>query len=302
MIREVTSLSPVGERAGVRGGRPWLALFLLCAAPVNAGVTDAAPPEPPAPAEAPALEPQRTVNGDVIDETTLQSHRTFFEALSERMIGVASRAVRYDWRKATVELAVTGSQLLELNNFNSSRIGLAVRAPLGGLMIEFAFAYVHTWGSVASDQLSRTPYRQAGRPSRFEADLLFGHALAEGVTTPRFGFIPPTELVFLVNAGLRYRYYPHELDNTPTDQAIGTFFAPKISDREVQNLEYARLPGMQIDRSRYDLLVGFSLALYFQNGAFIAPRVMFAPPVLSAIAGSSMTFWWDLSLSLGWSI
>ena len=281
-----------------------VAAALLGAGTAVAGVTDApAPASAPAPAPAAEAtpEPRRTANGDVIDESTLQSHRTFFEALSERLVGVASRAVRYDWRKATVEVAVTGSQLLELNNFNSTRAGLALRAPLSGLMIEFAFTYVYTWGSVASEQLSRTPYRQPGRPSRFEADLILGYPLAEGVTTPRFGFVPPTQLVFLVNAGLRYRYYPHELDNMPANEAIGQFFAPKLSDKEVANLEYLRLPGMQIDRSRYDVLAGFSLAVYFQNGAFIAPRLMFAPPVLSGLSGSSMTFWWDLTLSLGWS-
>lgn len=276
-------------------------LGVLCAAPAFAGVSDA--PEPAAAPAPAAAEPPvaKTATGDVIDESTLQSHRSPFEALSERMVGVASRAVRYDWRKANVEFAVTGSQLLELNNFNSARIGGAVRVAVSSLMVEFSVSYVHAWGSDASEKLSLTPYRQAGRPRRVEADLVLGYALAEGVTTAKFGFLPPTQLVFLVNAGLRYRYYPHELDKIPTGEAIGTFFAPKLSDKEVNNLEYARLPGMQIDRSRYDLLVGFSLAVYFQNGAFISPRLMFSPPVFSALTGSSLVVWWDLGLSLGWS-
>ena len=86
------------------------------------------------------------------------------------------------------------------------------------------------------------------------------------------------------------------------ETGIGAFFSPRLNDKQVENLEYARLPGMQIDRTRYDLLVGFSMAIYFQNGVFFSPRVTLAPPVFSAAAGSTMSWWWDLSLSLGWSI
>lgn len=284
----------------MRAARLCVALLVCVSSAAIAGVSDAPEVEPPKPnVEAPPV--PRTANGDEIDETTLKSHRTAFEALSERFIGVASRAVRYDWRRANFEVAVTGSQLLELNNFNSARIGASLRAPVVGLMLELAITYVHTWGSAATDQLSRTPYRQAGRPSRLEADLMLGYALAEGVTTPKFGFIPATELVFLVNAGFRYRYYPHQFDNMPGDQALGAFFSARLTDKEVENLEYARLPGMGIDRTRYELLLGFSLALYFQNGVFLAPRIMFAPPLFATVAQSTMTFWWDLTMSIGWS-
>ena len=39
--------------------------------------------------------------------------------MMERMIGVASRAVRVDWRRKRVGFGVVGSRLLELNNFSS---------------------------------------------------------------------------------------------------------------------------------------------------------------------------------------
>ncbi|MBK7861841.1 MAG: hypothetical protein IPJ65_25135 [Archangiaceae bacterium] len=252
-------------------------------------------------AEAPAESPKTTATGAVIDESTLQAHRTPFEVLSERMIGTASRAVRYDWRKANVQLELHGSQLLELNNFNSLRFGGALRVPVGSLLVELGASWVFLWGSDASNKLSLTPYRQAGRPRRLEVDLLLSYPLAEGVTTPRFSFIPPTELVFMVSAGLRARWYAHELDKMKTEQAMGALFAPRLFDQAVSNLEYARLPGMEIDRSRYDLLVGFSLVVYFQNGAFLAPRVTVSPPVFSGIAQSTMGFWFDLQMALGWS-
>lgn len=301
MIRDQASLSPVGESAGVRGERLLVMVVLLCAAPALAGVTDApapeAQPQQPQPAEP---EAEKTAAGDVIDETTLKSHRTPFEVLSERMIGQASRAVRYDWRRSTVQLAVSGSYLLELNNFNSGRLGGAVRAPLSGLLIEAGLHYVGVWPSDASNKLSLTPYRQAGRPRRFELDLIAGYALAEGVTTPRWSFIPATELVFMVHLGVRARWYEKELDDTAWDAALGNFFAPRLSDKQVQNMEDLRLPGMEIDRNRYDVLLGFSFSVFFQNGAFISPRLMSTTPfVLLSQAGLGM--WWDFTLQLGWS-
>jgi hypothetical protein len=275
-------------------------VLLLGAVRAAAGVSDAQSPQEPEPPAGPAEPPPKTATGEVIDETTLQAHRTPFEVLSERLVGTASRAVRYDWRKATVQFAVQGSQLLELNNFNSTRFGGSIRVPVSSLVVELGVSWVFTWGSDASDTLSLTPYRQSGRPRRLELDLLLGYPLAEGVTTPRWG-APTTELVFLINAGLRARWYGHELDNTPGGEAAAALFSPKLSDRQVTNLEYERLPGMEIDRSRYDVMLGLSLAVYFQNGAFISPRVLVSPPLLSGLSGSKMYFWFDLAMALGWS-
>ncbi|MBL8952549.1 MAG: hypothetical protein JNK82_17350 [Myxococcaceae bacterium] len=274
---------------------------VLVAAPVFAGVSDAPEPAAPAQPEAPAdAPPETTASGDVIDETTLQSHRTPFEVLSERMIGQTSRAVRYDWRRSTVQVAVSGSMLLELNNFNSARIGGVLRAPVSGLLVEVGLHYVGVWGSDASTKLSLTPYRQAGRPRRFELDLLAGYALGEGVTTPRWSFIPATELVFMVHLGVRARWYEQELDDTKWDAALGNFFSPRLSDHQVQNMESYRVPGMEIDRTRYDLLMGFSFSVYFQNGAFISPRIMSTTPFV-LLNPSGLSWWWDLTLQLGWS-
>jgi hypothetical protein len=159
---------------------------------------------------------------------------------------------------------------------------------------------VFAWGSDSSEKLALTPYRQAGRPARIEADLMLGYPLIEGVSTPRFSFIPALEMVFFVNLGLRYRYYPHELDKMATGTAVTAFFAPQLSDTEVNNLEYERLPGMAIDRTRYDLLGGLSLCIYFQNGFFFMTRYL-ASVSFGGVTGPGISIWWDLSESVGWS-
>ncbi|MCU0695039.1 MAG: hypothetical protein MUC96_00770 [Myxococcaceae bacterium] len=232
-------------------------------------------------------------------DTTLERYRTPLEALTERPIGEASRAVRFDWRRSRIGFGVLGSSVVELNNFSSARIGGYVRKALGSFMLEGAVSYVHTWGSFATQQLSLTPYRQFARPSRLEVDVNLSYALAEGVVTPRVSFIPPAELVFSVTAGVRYLYYFGSLTGVPAIEVLGALFNPAISDREADNLEGQRLPGMQIARTRYSVLTGFQLDLYLRPGIAVTPRVLLGLPVFSGVPGSGLTFWWELSLGVG---
>jgi len=230
------------------------------------------------------------------EEEALERYRTPFEVLNERMIGVASRAVRFDWRKKRLGVGVIGSQLLELNNFSSARFGGLVRRPLGSFMGEIAITRVWTWGSSSTDRLALTPYRQAGRPSRLELDVNVGYPLAEGVATSRPGFFPATELVFSANAGIRYVYYPGALSGATFGEVARALVAPRLLAKELANLESKLPPGMQIDEGRYNLLTGLSLDVYFQTGGFLSPRAMIALP----ITGTDLGFWWELTFSAGW--
>lgn len=230
------------------------------------------------------------------EDKTLERYRTPFEVLNERMIGVASRAVRFDWRKKQLGVGLIGSQLLELNNFRSARFGGLVRRPLGSFMGELAITRVVTWGSPSTEKLALTPYRQSGRPSRLELDLNVGYPLAEGVATARTGFFPATELVFSASAGLRYAYYPGALSGATLSQVAGALISPRLSAKEKANLDGKLLPGMQLDQGRYNLLTGFDLDVYFQSGGFLSPRVMVALP----ITGSDLGLWWELTFSAGW--
>jgi hypothetical protein len=231
------------------------------------------------------------------DGAALERYRTPVEVITERAIGETSRALRFDWRKSTLGFGVVGSQLLELNNFASGRVGGFLRTPLGGFMGELAVTRVITWGSYSTEQLALTPYRQLARPSRIELDLNLGYPLAEGVVTPRFAFLPALEMVFSLNAGLRYLYYPGSLSNFSAGDVLKKLFAPQLAQDELDNLEGARLPGMKVDPARYSLLVGLNLDLYFQNGIFFSPRVLASLPIF----GGGLGVWWELSVSLGWA-
>jgi len=235
------------------------------------------------------------------EDTSLDRYRTPFEVLTERMLGTASRAVRFDWRQTRVGVGLVGSQLLELNNFRSTRMGGFVRMPIKGFLGDIAITRVFTQGSESTAKLALTPYRQSGRPNRFELDLNLGYPLAEGVATARPGFFPATELVFSANAGLRYLFYPGSLAGASFADTARSLFAPQLSELEIENLESARLPGMQLERARYSLLTGLSLDVYFQGGGFLSPRVLIALPLLSGFNDSGLGWWWELSLGAGWA-
>ncbi len=249
------------------------------------------------------LPPTSTADAGVADvDTSLEQYRTPFDALTERALGTASRAVRFDWRRSTVGFGVSSSILAELNNFASGRVGGFARVPAGNLMVELAVTRVITWGSASSALLALTPYRQYGRPSRVELDINASYALFEGVGTGRFGFIPPTEMVFSATLGLRYLYYPGSLSNLSADRVAGALFAPVMSDPEIANMKDQLPAAMELDPSRYALLAGFTLDLFFQPGLFVTPRVLVGIPIISGPSGRGIGVWWELSLLAGWQL
>lgn len=230
----------------------------------------------------------------------IERYASPIDRLSEATIGHASRAVRYDWRRMKVGLSYQITQILELNDFYSLGNGLAVRRPFGEFMLEFGFLSVETSGSESTSKLALTPYRQGARPSRFELSLTGGFPVAEGVLTPRFSFLPATQWVFNVVGGARYVYYPGQSANMSFLEAVGTMFLPALNEKELGNLDARRPPGMQIIDSRYFFLFGVSSDLYFHSGLYLTPRAMLGLPGASANT-SSLGWWWELSLNLGWA-
>jgi len=277
------------------------ALLALAIAAADPAPPPAAPPAPAAAESGPhppgAKEPKK-VSPPPADEPALEPYRIPMDALMERTVGSASRAVRFDWRKKTVGIAVSASSLLELNNFSSAKWGLTARVPLGDFIGEVGLSGVRTWGSLSTERLALTPYRQVARPSRFQLELNLGYPLAEGVVTPRLGFFPATEMVFSAVAGFRYSYYPGSLRGFSFGSGAQAVVSPQLSQQELDNLEGARLPAMEIDRSRYGVLPGLSLDVYFVPGTFFTARVMSAPPLLSF--GSKLGWWWELTFAAGW--
>jgi len=270
-------------------------LFLAFFAP------DAAPSATPAPSPVPEASP---VPSPVAEQAadSIESYKAPVDLLTERMIGTASRAVRFDWRRKSYGVGVTGGQLLEMNNYRSRRIGASARRPFGSILGDVAINWVETDSTPSSEKLALTPYRQVGRPSRLELDVNAGYPLAEGVATSRPGAFPATELVFSAQGGLRYLHYPGAIEASDirdvyeVRDVFRSFLSPQITSGEQEFLEKHRPGGMEVDRARYNLLGGLGADVYFHSGIYVAPRTMIALPV----TGSGLGWWWELTIDAGW--
>jgi len=229
----------------------------------------------------------------------LSRHRVAFPVLAEQAIGAASKSVEFNWRHATAMVAATGSHYFELNNFDSLRAGGVARVPYDKFILELGGAWVWVWDTPSSRQLALTPYRQPGRPARIELDLTVGFPVAEGVVTTFPRLFPAVELVFSPYAGLRYVLYPTAFQGMKAREIAGAVVSPTLTDDELENLEEVRLDAMEVDPARYGILVGFGNEIYFKQGVFVMPRVMFAVPVFAPVTESDLRFWADLSLTIG---
>lgn len=231
----------------------------------------------------------------------LSRFRLPWELLIDRTVGTASKPVRFDWRKTDLQLAIFGAQPAEFNNYNTFRAGLLARIPTKTLMFELGFSYAWVWGTESSRQLALTPFRQPGRPSRFELDFSVGVPLAEGVVTAWPGFFPAAQLVFSAYFNLRYLIYPGGFSGMKFRDILGASFSPKITDSEVENLDDRRLPGMEVDTQRYALSAGLGTDIYFDFGVFVAPRILIGIPLFAAVAESKMRMSLEFSLAAGYA-
>lgn len=237
--------------------------------------------------------------GGAGDEDPLSPYRAPFGVLVESSIGSTSRPVEFDWRRTTAMVAATGDFLFELNNFNSGRAGALARIPSSGLIYEIGVSHVWVGDTRSSELLALTPYRQPGRPDRWELDFDVGVPLAEGVVTARPRIVPSVEMVLNGYLGLRYSFYPRSFEGMKAREVTGALLSPILTDAEIANLEERRLDGMQVDPGRYTVMMGLGNDLYFKQGLLVSPRLMFAVPVLAPVSETELLFWADLSLVIG---
>jgi len=276
-----------------------LLVAVLLAASTVARAADDDPPLDTSPLPGASDGEEGADDEDGETEDPLRRHRTEFDVLLDRTIGTASRPSAFNWRRTAFQVAGTGSFLAELNNFNSGRVGVLGRLPTGGTILELGVNYVFVGDTPSSRQLALTPYRQPGRPRRLEIDVNLGIPLAEGVVTTSPKFFPALQLVFNGYASLRYSLYPQGFRGLRFRRALTALAVPSLRDDELENLDDIRLDAMQVDRGRYALLLGFGNDIYFRQGLFLSPRVMFAVPLLAPATNTDLLFWTDFSLAVG---
>ncbi len=267
--------------------------------------TTLAPTTSPPPTNPPTNPPTR---GDVehgrdhLPDKTLTRFRKPIQALTERSIGRSSRRVRFDWRRSAVMLGAMGALPAELNNYDTLKAGGFVRFPSDGVLIELGLSYAWVSGSVSTEKLALTPYRQPGRPDRVELDVSLAYPLAEGIVTAFPRFVPATELVLNAHAQFRYLIYPGgyaDLDFTDTLKAL---VSGQLSEAELNNLEDDRLPAMEIDPARYGVLAGLGNDLYFASGFFYSHKFLVVVPLLNFLTETELGYGYELNVSVGFAL
>lgn len=254
---------------------------------------------PEAPAE--QLQAVEAPAEEVPADDVLSPYRAPFGPLAERAIGTTSRPVAFDWRRTDAQVAVVGSYLAELNNFNSMSAGLMLRLPSDKALVEIGVRGTSVWDSPSSRMLAFTPYRQPGRPSRLDVDVALGLPLAEGIVTAATKYFPAVQLVFNGYVGLRYSLYPTGFREMTAGQVMRAVLAPRLTDAELLNLEDARLDAMKLDRARYTPMLGVGNDIYFKSGLFLSPRVQVAVPLLAPATETELYVWTDVSIAAGYA-
>jgi len=247
-------------------------------------------------------------------ESAIDEVRTPVDRLTEHYLGSTSRPVRFDWRNSLFMIGVQGGELLERNNFGSFRLGGYVRKAFLGFTFELGAHNAFVFGTESSEILRLTPYRQAARPPRIEIDANVSYPLFEGVVTPLFDFIPASEMVFSVMGGARYLLYPQTIigdrdwdrqstwTDTNTWQEISLGLATaQLNAADLRVLERRAYGGMQVDPALVHTLAGLSFDAYYQPGLFFSTRALVAIPALTTVTGTRLSFFWELSLSMGWA-
>ena len=123
--------------------------------------------------------------------------------------------------------------------------------------------------------------------------------LAEGVVTTVPKVFPAVQLVFNAHVQIRYLFYPTAWSEMTPAEVGRAIIAPALDQKQINNLDEARLDAMAVDPGRYGLMLGFGNDIYFKQGVFVSPRVMLATPVMAPVTDTNMLFWADLSLAVG---
>ena len=250
------------------------------------------PPPDDAPADAPPTDPEPT-------DDPLSPYRTPFPVLVEQTLGTTSRPVEFSWRRSRGMVAAQVLQPVELNTFDSLRLGALGRFPAGELLLEAGASWVFTWDTEGSRQLALTPYRQAGRPSRLHLEVNLGLPLAEGIVTTRPRWLPALQMALMGWVGLHYHSYPGAMRGMGLGDRAAATLSPALTQPELTNLDARRLDAMRVDTGRYELRLGLSPDLYLRQGVFVSPRLTVALPLLAPASGTTLLWSGEAGVAVG---
>jgi hypothetical protein len=236
----------------------------------------------------------------IVSLTSTQAEATAvpFDTLVDRTLGTTGRPVVFDWRRRSNMISFRSSELLERNVFESYRFGAEAFIPSDGMMMSLGIAKVITTETDGSLKVGKTPYRQLGRPSRWELDFGLRFPLAEGIVTMRPSFLNTAEMVFHATARARYLVYPSAFGKLKGLSMVKAMFSTRLTETEIHELGKIKPSGMNVDSARLNFLVGAATDVYTKDGFFVTPEAQVALPAL----GTELGPWWELTLGFGYAL
>ncbi|NBW82094.1 hypothetical protein EBR21_10125, partial [bacterium] len=184
-----------------------------------------------------------------------------FPELIERTLGVAGKPVRFDWRHRSQLYFLDVGQPVEYNNFETGRVAASVFFPSSDVSFGFGVAKVSVSSTPSTDAIALMPYRQLGRPGRWEMQAGAFYPVAEGVVTFRQPMLPAAQMVFSLAADVRYLIYPSLFSTSDIKGGLKSMLSTTLSSSQLDTLTNTAPPGMRVDPGKVNLLAGFNLHL-----------------------------------------
>ncbi len=231
------------------------------------------------------------------EKASILDQKVPLETLLERSIAYAKRPSIVEWRKKAIILNLEMGQFIEYNNFDSSSWGLNLRFPFESFLVKSAVLKVVTDATEASQQVAKTPFQQAGRPSRWEWQNGIEFPVLEGIGNQLFSFIPTSQCVLSAVAQLNLNIYP-KIASSPMDMLKG-LYQTRLSTDQIKSLQEDAPASMRILRSRHNLGVGLQWDNYYKSGMSWNTRFMYERPVISL--DDKMTAWYSVMFGAGYA-
>ena len=141
------------------------------------------------------------------------------------------------------------------------------------------------------------PYRQLGRPERWEILTGVFYPVAEGVVTLRHPVLPAAQMVLSLAADVRYLIYPSLFSKSDITGGLKSLLSTSLTTEQTDKLTQSAPAGMRVDPGKLNVLVGFNLHLYTSGGFIINAKAMLA----LALLGTSMPRHADFSFGIGYA-
>lgn len=240
-----------------------------------------------------------------------ESEQSRFNTLVARTVGTTARPLIYDWRSQSCLLSIEAGPVIDLNTFESYHTGISCTIPRENTWISLGISRVWTLETDNSKILDRTPYRQVGRPSRYEIRSTFGLPVAEGIVTVMPSWLPAWDMVFSLQTSLHYLIYPESfsgLKGNFLDKVSKVFLSRSLSADEASAVQQSAPQSLLVDPSRLNILFGSSLHVFVQGGWFNRVQVEVGTPLLRAAPdsdgnqpASDISYWWEWSFGVGYA-